>query len=165
MGCVLLQATVMLRNQTDDTMQLYWNFLASGMIVTASSKCKHKSWKRNTQTESLTWEDAALGCWGNYSAHLVEIKNEEQQAFLRWALGLDNPLWPTFWNNFSRTILSLFPDDSVYGWWIGATDLNRCHPQYHISEITFIEALTRKALLPLVYTITYSRDLAIPVKR
>ena len=26
-----------------------------------------------------------------------------------------------------RTILSLFPDDAVFGWWIGATDLNRCH--------------------------------------
>ena len=139
-------------------------FLPQGWLWLLPRNANHKSWKRNTQTESLTWEDAALGCWGNYSAHLVEIKNEEQQAFLRWALGLDNPLWPTFWNNFSRTILSLFPDDSVYGWWIGATDLNRCHPRYHILEITFIEALRRRALLPLVHTITYSRDLAISVK-
>merc|ERR1719264_2150728 len=41
---------------------------------------------------------AGLGC--------VLLKNEEQQDFL-------------------RTILGLFPDDDVYGWWIGATDLNR----------------------------------------
>merc|ERR1712010_113033 len=58
------------------------------------------------QTEELTWEEAAENCWTNYKAHLVEIKNEEQQDFL-------------------RTILGLFPDDDVYGWWIGATDLNR----------------------------------------
>merc|ERR1712037_664165 len=56
--------------------------------------------------EELTWEEAAENCWTNYKAHLVEIKNEEQQDFL-------------------RTILGLFPDDDVYGWWIGATDLNR----------------------------------------
>ena len=64
----------------------------------------------------------------------------------------------------NRTLVSEYPDDTVYGWWIGATDLNKCHPQYHILEITFIEALRRRALLPLVHTITYSRDLAISVK-
>ena len=25
----------------------------------------------------------------------------------------------------NRTLVSEFPDDTVYGWWIGATDLNR----------------------------------------
>merc|ERR1711936_503648 len=59
------------------------------------------------QTEALTWVDAAASCWRNYQgAHLVEIKNEEQQEFL-------------------RTTVSEFPDNRVYGWWIGATDLNR----------------------------------------
>merc|ERR1712037_174332 len=58
------------------------------------------------QTESLTWEAAAKSCWENYQAHLVEIKNKDQQEFL-------------------RTILHDVPFDSVYGWWIGATDLNR----------------------------------------
>ena len=27
--------------------------------------------------------------------------------------------------NYNRTLVSEFPDDTVYGWWIGATDLNR----------------------------------------
>merc|ERR1712210_398515 len=40
------------------------------------------------QTEELTWEEAAENCWTNYKAHLVEIKNEEQQDFLRTILGL-----------------------------------------------------------------------------
>ena len=33
-----------------------------------------------------------------------------------------------------RTILSLFPDDAVFGWWIGATDLNRCHWKVELNE-------------------------------
>merc|ERR1712037_1077731 len=58
------------------------------------------------QTEPLTWEAAAKSCWENYQAHLVEVKNKDQQEFL-------------------RTILNDVQYDSVYGWWIGATDLNR----------------------------------------
>ena len=27
--------------------------------------------------------------------------------------------------SYNRTLVSEFPDDTVYGWWIGATDLNR----------------------------------------
>ena len=33
-----------------------------------------------------------------------------------------------------RTILSLFPDDAVFGWWIGAADLNRCHWKVKLNE-------------------------------
>jgi len=58
------------------------------------------------QTEALTWVDASESCWKNHQAHLAEIKSEEQKDFL-------------------RTLVSEFPDDTVYGWWIGATDLNR----------------------------------------
>ena len=36
------------------------------------------------QTESLTWEGAVESCWKNYGAHLVEIKDKEQEDFLRF---------------------------------------------------------------------------------
>merc|ERR1711973_242804 len=59
------------------------------------------------QTDALTWVEASESCWKNHQqAHLAEIKNEEEKDFL-------------------RTLVSEFPDDTVYGWWIGATDLNR----------------------------------------
>ena len=77
----------------------------------------------------MNWEEAANSCWKNYTAHLVEIKNEEQQDFIRWVSKVPllsaASIFVAYNDHIPRAMLSMFPDESVYGWWIGATDLNR----------------------------------------
>ena len=41
--------------------------------------------------------------------------------------------------HYNRTLVSEFPDDTVYGWWIGATDLNRCCLVFFVLTVFVVE--------------------------
>ena len=59
-------------------------------------------------------------CWLNITTHTLEMFLFYRYKFIQWTLQIE-----IYDFHLCRTTVSEFPDNRVYGWWIGATDLNR----------------------------------------